>query len=102
MNESQSKFHEAMLRLKFEEEFRNSRTVRRVPRLIFYFVFCPIVILGFLFAGLTFDRHYRVAGLIGGEVGIVIGLLAWMLIWGWTKKKIYQNWKQGYESKHTS
>ena len=99
MSESQSKIYEAMLRRNFEEEFRTSRTVRVVPRIICYCVFCPIVILGFLFAGLTFDRHYRIAGLIGGEVGIVIGLLAWMLVLSWTKKMSYQDWKQSYEAK---
>ena len=74
-------FSEALLRRQFEKEFRKSRAARVLPRRLCYMFFCSFVFAGFLVGGLGFGHLGKSAGLVGGEIAVVIGLLVWAVLW---------------------
>ncbi len=92
------KLYELLLSRKFGQHFRRSLAHRTVPRLIFYAVFCPLVLFTSIAAGLISKNRGWIAGLLGGEAGICTGLFVWVRLWAWTKQRAYRQWRQHYES----
>jgi len=99
MSQARNRFNEALLRRKFEESFRKSRTFRIGRRAIFYLGFCPLILFSAFAVGVSFGGKSQVAGLVGGLLAIPLGLFLWMRLWSWTKQISFVRWRRNYEAK---